>query len=126
MYDLLCIVTMATGRHKQAAGGPTATNWYVPKTPTSTTPTTTKRGRSHTTTDYENVFGDIRKPKGNTLLQLFGDWLFRAAIWPSKCVTDGLVTLYLIVKRIYSLALFLTDPLPVYFGVILNLAVVLT
>ena len=30
----------------------------------------------------EQAGGEVGKPKGNTLLHLFGGWLFAAAIWP--------------------------------------------
>ena len=30
------------------------------------------------------VSGEVNKPKGNTLLHLFGEWLFEAAVWPRK------------------------------------------
>lgn len=41
----------------------------------------------------DQVGADVGKPKGNTLLHLFGGWLFTAAIWP--CTLVYTCTLYI-------------------------------
>ena len=63
--------------------------WYVsspglPKTPPP--PFSHSRNMSHTNTDTLAILADVSKPKGNTLLRLFGSWLFQAAIWPRESV----------------------------------------
>jgi len=84
VFESGCGFCMCVGRQKPAAGGGTNTNWYVSKTGNPSSTQSRRRRDYSTSTDYENVFGDICRPKGNTLLQLFGDWLFKAAIWPGE------------------------------------------
>lgn len=67
-------------------------HWYV--NPLSAYPKTppvhlhASRTVSHTTTtDILGMLAEVARPKGNTLLHLFGRWLFQAAIWPGEYLT---------------------------------------
>ena len=51
---------------------------------TSPPPSAESSGVSSPNQILDQVGGDVGKPKGNTLLHLYGGWLFSAAIWPCK------------------------------------------
>lgn len=55
---------------------------------TSPPPSAESSGEPSPNAILDQVGGDVGKPKGNTLLHLFGGWLFSAAIWPRRFIEN--------------------------------------